>query len=439
MLAKVSTLLNHLECAQWWPEDIMRDHQSAHLQLLLSHAYRTVPFYRRRFDEAGIAPDRACDPELWHSLPILTREDVQDAGDQLHSSHLPEEHGQSWLKWTSGSTAKPLSVLRTSVTARFWIANTVRAYLWRGCDFGQKIAFIRPMKDGEADPPHGQRLQDWGFSALFESGPRVVLCLKSSTTQQLEWLERERPAYLHAYPSVLTELARYSIELGCRLEGLRQVHSFGESVDAKCRNLCQHAWGTEILDSYTANETGHIAVECASHRYHVQSEHLLVEVLDEHGHACAPGDVGRVVITDLFNYAMPLVRYEIGDLAQVGIDCECGRKLPVLSHIVGRQRSMFLLPNNERRLPLLDIDPTQAFAGKLPIRQFQIAQVSRTMVEVRIVSARPLVSVEEAAIHALLANSFGDCFELRFKYVDRIERGPAGKFEDFLCELAHGD
>lgn len=439
MLATVRSILTHLECAQWWPEDIMRDHQKAHLQSLLSHAYRTVPFYKQRFDDAGISPDSASEPGPWNALPLLTREDIQDLGDQLHSTHFPEEHGQVWLKWTSGSTSKPVSVLRTSVTARFWIANTLRAYLWRDCDFSQKIAFIRPTKDGEADPPHGQRFEDWGFTALFKSGPRVVLGLRSSTCQQLEWLNRERPAYLHSYPSVLAELARLSIEHDCRLEGLRQLHTYGECVDANCRSLCRRAWSADILDSYTSSEVGHIAVECASHRYHVQSEHLLVEILDDRGRACGPGDIGRVVITDLFNYAMPLVRYEIGDLAQVAAGCECGRHLPALSRIVGRQRNMFLLPNNERRCPVPRLDLTPSFGGSLPVRQFQVAQTSRKNIEVRIVSTRPLLPAEEAAIRAVLADPLGNCFEIRFKYVDRIERGPTGKFEDFRCELADDD
>jgi phenylacetate-CoA ligase len=126
---------------------------------------------------------------------------------------------------------------------------------------------------------------------------------------------------------------------GIRFPRLREVRTSGEPVGATTRQLCRDAWNVPVTDVYAAAEAGCIALQCpGSEHYHVQSESVLVEVLDGWNRACAPGTVGRVVVTTLQNFAMPLVRYDIGDLAEVGAPCPCGRGLPVLTRIAGRVR-----------------------------------------------------------------------------------------------------
>ena len=126
-----------------------------------------------------------------------------------------------------------------------------------------------------------------------------------------------------------------------RLPGLREVRTLGEASTPDLRALCREAWGVPLVDVYSAEEVGYIALQCPEHEhYHVQAESVLVEILDERGAPAPPGETGRVVVTDLHNFAMPLVRYEIGDYAEVGEPCACGRGLPVLRRIVGRVRNM---------------------------------------------------------------------------------------------------
>jgi phenylacetate-CoA ligase len=129
---------------------------------------------------------------------------------------------------------------------------------------------------------------------------------------------------------------------------LSQVSTLSEIVDPVLRDDCAQAWGAAVCDVYSCEELGMIAIQCPEHpHYHVQSESVFVEVLNERGEACAPGETGRVVATDLHNFALPLVRYEVGDYAEVGAACPCGRGLPVLSRIMGRQRNMLTLPSGD--------------------------------------------------------------------------------------------
>ena len=436
--SSVDALLNHLENAQWWPLDVMRRHQFDLLQPLVAHAYRTVPWYRRRFDELRLTANQVADPAIFQTIPLLTRRDVQNAGDALHSTDVPASQGRVWPRFTSGSTATPVMVLRTEMTARWWIANTIREHGWHLCDFGRKAAVIRHIPGGGAEPPNGATLENWGSATAgrIETGPCAVLSVKSTTAEQAAWLVREQPSYLQVYPLVAYELAKHFLATGQQLPRIQHVHTFGGVVELKVREACKQAWGVEVFDAYSANEVGYIAIECADRGgYHVQAEHMLVEVLDDSGQPSAPGETGRVVITDLFNYAMPLLRYDIGDYAEVGDPCTCGRKLPTLRQILGRQRNMFLLPDGQKRWPALEIDPTAAFQGQLPVRQFQIIQRSLREIDVKLVVVRPLGSEEEAAIRTMLAEWFDDCFAVRLIYVDEIPLGPTGKYEDFRCEI----
>ena len=146
-----------------------------------------------------------------------------------------------------------------------------------------------------------------------------------------------------------------------------------------------------VHDNYTSREVGYMALQCPEHdHYHVQSEGVYLEILDESGRQCRAGEVGRVVVTPLHNFAMPLIRYDVGDYAEVGEPCPCGRGLPVLTRILGRQQDVLTLPTGEQRWTLLGSSDVKAFMEMAPIRQYQFAHVARDTIEVRLAVFRDL-------------------------------------------------
>src|SRR6185437_16003324 len=160
------------------------------------------------------------------------------------------------------------------------------------------------------------------------------------------------PHYLLSYPSNSRALARYAQREKIRLPGLRAVHTYGEPLTPDVREACREAWGVPAIDVYSCEELGFVALQCPRHEhYHVQSESVLVEILDEDGLPARPGEIGRVVLTSLHNFAMPLIRYAIGDYAEVGAPCPCGRGLPVIERLLGRRRNMVTLPDGRRAWP----------------------------------------------------------------------------------------
>jgi phenylacetate-CoA ligase len=159
------------------------------------------------------------------------------------------------------------------------------------------------------------------------------------------------------------------------------------------------------------------------------AEALLLEVVDGEGHPVGEGEVGRVLVTDLQNFATPLVRYEIGDHAEVGPACPCGRGLPTLRRILGRTRNMVVRPDGSTYWPITGF---KKFRDLAPIVQYQLVQESLTEIEIRLVAEASLTAEQERALGAHVADFLGYPFATRFTYYEgRIPTGANGKFEEF--------
>jgi phenylacetate-CoA ligase len=425
---RLLALLYQLDHTQWWSAAELQRHQLRQLELLLRHASATVPYYRDRW--AGIYdPAQPITPERYVRLPVLTRAALRDHFETLRCGAVPAEHGPVFETRTSGSTGRPVRTLKTPLVELLWQAFVLREHRWHQRDLRGKLAAIRHgVPEGDAT--------GWGpaTDAVFVTGPSATLSVRHEVDAQLEWLQRQQPDYLLSYPSNLTELARRSLALGIRLSRLREVRTFGEALPSGLRALCRQAWNVPVVDAYSSQETGYMALQCpVSEQYHVQSEGVLVEILDESGQACAPGETGRVIVTDLHNHAMPLVRYEIGDYAEAGEPCPCGRGLPVLRRISGRTRNMLVLANGARYWPAFG---STGLAELAPILQQQVVQTGFTEIEVRLVTARPLTAAEEGRLSAHIRSRLPAPFEIRFGYRDAIERSASGKYEDFISEVA---
>ena len=435
--ARLLALQVQFRRSERWPADRMRAHQFAQLRQLLTHADRTMPFWRTRLRAAGIAPDTALTPDAWARIPILARSEAQDAGDALYCLSIPPAHGERQTASTSGSTGRPLRVARTDIQQIFWHAFLLRDMLWHRIDFSAKNATLRTMRNAGPGSEEGISADSLGghLDSLFFTGPACAFNILRPTAEQAAWLLREDPAYLLTFSSNLSLLAQQFRDTAERPKNLRALRGFAEVVTDDARNLCREVFGVEIIDAYTAEEAGYLALQCPDNiaAMHVMSESVYLEVLNAAGEPCAPGEVGRVVITPLHNFAMPLIRYEIGDLAECGAPCTCGRNLPVLSRILGRTRDAVIMPDGSTRAAFVG---SKGFYKVPAIRQFQVAQTARDTIEVRLVVRVPLTAEEEAFITGLVRADLDARFRVNIVYVDTIPRASSGKSQEFKCEIA---
>jgi phenylacetate-CoA ligase len=336
--AKLLAIEFQLEQSEWWTEAELREHQLEQLGNLLAHAVASVPFYGAALSAVGYRADQPLTWELWARLPILDLKALHTNQDVLAGPAVPRSHGAvARLRIERGSG--PVDLRISEVAHLMRVAVFLREQIWHRRDLAGKRAVIRV--DANASYPAGRRDANWGWpmGALYDTGPQVVLDRRTGLAEQLEWLQREDPAYLIAGPADVLALAREFLARRLTLSNLKEVQSLGGGLSADVRAACRDAWNAPLTHIYRAEEVGPLALQCPEHeRFHIQSEQALVEVLNEQGKPCGVGEIGRVVVTPLNNFAMPLVRYDVGDTAEIGPPCACRRGLPVLTQIIGRDR-----------------------------------------------------------------------------------------------------
>ena len=414
------------EETQWWSEEKLLAHQLHQIQNLIDHAARHVPFYRERLRPfAGLAPG-ALTLERFREIPLMTRDDIQAAGRALHAKALPPAHGTPSPSKTSGSTSRPIEFLTTNMTRLMTEALTMRAHIWHKRDLSQKNVALRPPRP---DRPIDE-IRRW--APVPRTGPGQRIDMRLPINEMFDQIVTARPAYLQSHPYVILGLIQRSEETGVHFDKLREVCTFGETLDPWVRGKCETIWGVPIHDNYSAEEFGTIAHQCPeTTNMHVQAENVLVEVLDAKDRPCRRGDVGRVVVTSLNNFATPFIRSDIGDVTILGAPCACGRGLPVLERVLGKSRNFIVRPTGERIFPGL----YQEFGAIQPVRQYQLVQTSLDVIEMKLVVTRPLTPGEESALKGAINANLGYPFDLPITYVDDIPRDASGKFRDIRSEV----
>jgi phenylacetate-CoA ligase len=443
--AAIMMALNHqYNQSQWWSPEELLGAQFEQLTILAEHAMKTTPFHAKRLAKAGFRTGNPMTPEIWRRLPVLTRDDVRDHEDQLKASGYPPSFGPTSEAKSGGSTGIPVRVLKTAVDGLMWQAAHLREFDWNGVDVSLEIANLRgalallhSLKENSLcfEDAGGWIAPNWGppASLLWETGRMGVLEPFEPLEQQAAFLMKRRPGHLIMRPAGLRLLLAHFREKGLSLDSLRSVWTMSESVDEGLRELCLEIFGCPVFSSYSCNETGYIALQCPSGtNFHAVSESALVEVIDDSGRPCQPGEVGRVIVTPLHNFAMPLLRYQVGDEAEVGPPCSCGRGLPSLTRIVGRLQDYLTLRSGERKRAALD---HYQISGIRAVREFQLVQTSLERAELRIVIAHPLEEAEMEKLDGVMKKLLEGYLEWSVVIVDSLPRTPAGKLRPFLSEI----
>ena len=433
--SQMLALQYQLEASQWLPAETLLSRQLEQLQKVYAHARRTVPYYARLFAGQGLADGAEFDLEFLRTLPISTRGMVQQAGDQMCAHALPPAHGKAYPVSTSGSTGQPVKLQGTAATSFIWQALTLREHAWHERDFSRRLCAIKWAAREFCRLPDGERHASWGdaVAMLYDSAPSAVLNVITPVAEQAEWLLREQPAYLVSFPSNLAALATHCLERGIGFPGLAEVRTIGETLTPAQRALYRQAWGVNTVDIYSCEETGYLALQCPRREHHhVQAESVLVEIVDEEGGPCSPGESGRVLVSSLHNFATPLLRYELGDYAAFGEPCSCGRSLPVIERIHGRRRNRLMLPGGRSEFPYLgEHGQTERLTG-VRVHAFQFVQHSVEEVEMKLVTERRFTPAETEKVARMMQNNLGHPFRIRITHCDAIPKSARGKFEEFV-------
>jgi phenylacetate-CoA ligase len=415
------------------PRELAR-YQEQLLIRLVRHASDRLPFYRDRlaclFNSA-----KEIDLSRWNEVPFLTREDVVAHGREMRVPELAPDYGEIAEARTSGSTGVALEIATNGLV--FFTANALltRAARWWGVATARPAASIRRFINEPPPPsPEGSVAKGWSFAD--PGAAHYELDMMTPVEQQLEWLARRKAPHLFTQASGVLAIAHAVTPERGRALSIETVFLTGETIPDGTREIVAERLGARLAGIYSCREIGMIATECESApHYHVAAENALVEIVDDHGRDVAPGERGRVVVTGLYNYVMPFIRYQLGDIAVAGASpCPCGRTLPTIARIDGRTRNAFVFRDGTRMWPRAAmIQPMQAF---VPFRAFQLIQLDHERMELHYTSDGSNRELDLAGLDAYARQIFHPSVELRAIEVSAFAPAPSGKFEQFISHVA---
>lgn len=391
------------------------------LRTLVAHAYRSVPYYRRLFDRHGLRPGDVRSVADLPAIPVTTKDDLRAVPAQdtiargLDAARLLEVT-------TSGVSGEPFTIRRTWLERRLTVCFWVRAKRYLGQRPSDRSASISLVRRGRG---HDPTLQMRVLNALGLFRKLTLSCFEQPA-EALRALRSYRPDRLSAYPGVLALLADEMTDEDRRLVRPRLVMAGGEVMTPLARRRIAEAFGTPVYNLYGAHELNLIAWQCRqTGQMHTCDDAVILEVLKD-GRPAAPGERGEPVGTNLHSYAMPFIRYRLGDVVTQGVAaCPCGRPFGTIHAIQGRVIDYFPLPDGRWMHPYEIVAPLLQTAPW--IRRYQILQEQEDSVVLRVVAA-PAPSPEDIArLEGVVKPILGPGVAFRVEPVPAIEIGPGGK------------
>jgi phenylacetate-CoA ligase len=407
----------------------IRARQWAALRAIARHAYATVPFYRRRFDRAGLHPGDLHAIDDFRRLPILTKADIRAHAARLRSDQFPPEKLRRLT--TSGSTGVSLELWADEPSMQWKRACTLRADEWSGWRFGEATARVWGNPEYLRHGWRG-RLRN---RLLDRADYLDTLQMNAASLERFaQRLKRRQPPLLFGHAHSVYLLATFMGPQGPRGYHPRGIITTAMILHDWQRRAIEAAFGQPVTNRYGCEEVSLIACECARHDgLHVNADNVFVEILRD-GQPARPGEAGSVIVTDLTNRAMPVLRYQVGDVA-VASDrlCPCGRGLPLIERIEGREADYVTTPRGDL---ISGISLTENFAVQVPgLAQLQIVQEAVDRFRFRIVRGADFGPASEARIADLVAERFGGGLDYVCEYVDQIPQEPSGKYRFCISKV----
>ena len=423
-------VLRELERSQYLPAEDLKRLQAERLRTMLTHAARNCPFYTERFEAAGVDPARDDPFEALRALPVLTKSDIQKNRDRMIAGNY--EPAQLVPNRTGGSTGAPLRFFLNRERMFSRKAATMRHDRWAGLDIGLKTGILwGARRDLDDAPGPKERLRNRFY------GRRLVLDASDITPAALREFEstlrRFRPKVYLAYANAVYLYARYLREK--KIPGYHRPDSVitsAEYLSPRQRATIEEVFECPVFNRYGCRETSIIASECDRHDgLHVCAEILLVEILE--ARASDEAAAGQIIVTDLLNFGMPLIRYRIEDMGRaVEGECLCGRGLPRIEMAGGRMSDFLITPDGRA----VSGTSMAHFIGLLPgIAQVQMVQEERDHLLIRIVKGEDYDERSRQAAADHVRRFFGAAMKHDIEFVDKIPTGPSGKHPFTVSKL----
>jgi phenylacetate-CoA ligase len=415
-----------------WSKGKLSEYRNSKIRKIVRYAYENVPFYHEKFRRSGLKPTAVRGVDDLKKLPVVRRRELQENPSKV----ISDEFDINSLKKisTTGSTGCPMSAYITNGEDAFRKAKLLRANTVCGQRPRDKWVIITAPQH----QAHKYRLQE--FLGIYNPIPISVF---DTADAQISAIEKIKPDVLDGYSSSIALLAKEVDKKGVRTISPRIIVGGAELIDNSERQLVEEVFKAPFYDEYACVELERLAWQCREKKgYHIDADSVVMEFLDETGEEVAPGESGEIVCTSLFNYAMPFVRYAVGDVGRASREdgCPCGIEFPQMKVVEGRKDSVVLFPGGKVLSPLAIGDCMTIFAYIDHIRQYRMIQKRVDYVEFLV--ERRDSDVREDVIEAeLLAhlrrtlNIPESDVAIEIEFVDEIPVDATGKLRKVISEL----
>ena len=414
--------LTELKRHQWHKKEVIIRLQEKRLRALIDHAYHKVEFYQNLFDSVGIKPQDIKTVHDLQKIPTITKETVRkNYPDNIVAKgvDITKCHTRS----TTGSTGIPLKIHQNAKELDYFVSANVFVWLSQGLRLRDKFVGIR-HEGFHVTNTLLKKIRIFNFEniSIFNPLEDIIEALKDSN-----------PDIITSYPSMLLLLSE---EIESRnITGIspRIIRSVGETLNEYTRKKIGGTFNSQILAQYGSEEFGALAFECIEHSgYHVVSDAVIIEIVKDHKHV-AHDEEGEIVVTGLYNYTMPLIRYKIGDIGRfTEAKCACGRGFPLIKNIEGRTDDFLILPSGKKVSPRV-INVIEEIPG---VSSYKTIQETKNKIVVYLVEGKGFSSktVDEIKSH-IKDGCFGEDVDVIVRLVEELPRNSRGKLRAVISNV----
>lgn len=405
-------------------ESCLKKNQKTELQETFLNASNTN-HYRGIFKKLSLDVSSNITLSELARIPILSKEQLR----KNPKNFVNKNYKNFKTLFTSGTTGSPTKVFYNHHVRQKHYAFYSRYLKSIGVDiFDKKATFGGKIfiKNNQVNPPFW-RYDHYNKNLLLSS----YHITDKNVPSYIEELKSYKPKYIESYPSSIFSLSKFAFENEISLKGITQaIITSAETLMDDQRKIIERVFQAPVFDQYGSVEMCVFIAQCKKHNYHIHTDYGHVEFINKDGNVAKPGEIAEIICTGFINSVMPLIRYRIGDLCVLSESkCSCGSKFPILEEIIGRKDDAIHTPDG-RMVSRLG----KALYG-LPINEIQIIQREKKHIDVLIVKDRNFTLTSEKKLRQQLINRIGKEIDIKFKYVDTIDRGPNGKLKTIVSYL----
>jgi phenylacetate-CoA ligase len=414
---------------QWKSYEELKEEQEKQLRVMINFAYKNVPYYHKLFDDLELNPDDIKSVEDLEKLPILTKEIIKQNWGDFKPINLNKM--KYYNDATGGSTGIPFKYRLYKFDRFLGGAMLYKGWGYGRYELGDKMVFLA-----------GASLDVGTKSYLAKRAHEVARNIKKLSAfdmgeeemkQYVNIINSFKPKLLRGYASSIYFFSKWIEENNIAIHQPSAVFTTAEKLYLNMREKIGDVFNCDVYDAYGLNDGGLGAYECSEHSgLHIDTERSIMEVVDKDGNQLENGE-GEILATSLYNYAMPFIRYDTGDLGHIIEDvCGCGRWYKLLKELVGRSVDVLITPEGKNVHGWFFLYIFWEYCKG--VKEYQVVQEKLNEIVIKIV---PEEDFDEKQLDKIreIVRTRSEGWNIEFMFVDEIERTGAGKYKFIINEL----